>query len=291
MRVTIPADGEYVVRIADKMKGGGPAFLYRVELDRPRVGLTVFLAAPVRESQDRQVLAIPRGNRAMAYLGVRRDGFDGPVTLKPGELPPGVKATIGTIPAGEYLVPVLFEAAADAPVGGRLVELNGIAENAGKPIRGGFRQEVNLTPGPGDSSFQTVTLSRLAVVVTEEGPFSVAVAPPSCPFAVDGTLDLTVKVTRAKGFADAVEVSFPCLPPGVEAPTAVVVPPEKGEAVVRLIAHPSAEVGDWRLAVEAKPATSVRGRRDPPLPGPATASGVGGAWPRERCRLRRNFSR
>jgi hypothetical protein len=267
VRVTIPSDGEYVVRVADKKKGGGPGFLYRLELDRPRVALTVFLPAPVRKSQDRQAIAVPRGNRVLAHVGVRRDGFDGPVALTPGELPPGVKATVGLIPPGEYLVPVLFEAAADAPVGGRLVELNGVAEHAGKPIRGGFRQEVNLTPGPGDSSFQAVSLSRLAVVVTEEGPLSVALAPPSCPFAVDGTLDLTVKVTRAKDFADPVEVSFPCLPPGVEAPTTVVIPPERGEAVVTLVAHPSAEIGDWRLAVEAKPATAVRGRRDPLVAG------------------------
>jgi hypothetical protein len=82
---------------------------------------------------------------------------------------------------------------------------------------------------------------------------------------VDGTLDLIVKVTRAKDFTGPVEVSFPCLPPGVEAPTTVVVPPEKGEAVVTLVAHPSAEVGDWRLAVEAKPAAAARGSRRDPL--------------------------
>lgn len=267
LRVTIPADGEYVVRVADKKKGGGPAFLYRIELDRPRAGLSAFLAAPVRKSQDRQAVVVPRGNRVTAHLGVRRDGFDGPVTLTLGPLPPGVRATVGTVPAGEYLVPVLFEAAADAPVGGRLVELNGSGGNAGKPIRGGFRQEVNLIPGPGDSSFNRVTLSQLAVVVAEEGPLSVTVVPPSGPFAADGTRDVTVQVTRANGFSGPVELSFPCLPPGVEAPTAVVVPAEKGEAVVTLIAHPSAEVGDWRLAVEAKPATAPRGRRDPLVAG------------------------
>jgi hypothetical protein len=277
-RVTIPADGEYVVRVADKKKGGGPAFLYRIELSRPRAGLTVFLAAPVRKSQDRQTIAVPRGNRVTAYLGVRRDGFDGPVTLTPGELPPGVKATAGTIPAGEYLVPVLFEAAADAPLGGRLVEWHGAGGETQTPVRGGFRQEVNLIPGPGDSSFHTVTLSRLAVVVAEEGPLSVAVVPPAGPFAVDDTRDLAVKVTRAKGFAEPVEVRFPCLPPGVEAPAAVVVPPDRAEAVITLVAHPSAEIGDWPLMVEAKPATAVRGRRDPLLAGarqhpPAAAPG------------------
>jgi hypothetical protein len=267
VRVTIPADGEYIVRVADKKKGGGSGFFYRLELSRPQVGLAVFLAPPVRKSQDRQAIAVPRGNRVLAYLGVRRDGFDGPVTLTPEQLPPGVKASIGTIPAGEYLVPVLFEAADEAPVGGRLVEVNGVGDSSQGPIRGSFRQKVNLTPGPGDSSFSTVTLPRLAVVVTEEAPLSVTVVPPSCSFAVDGTLDVRVKVKRAKDFTEPVELSFPCLPPGVEAPTAVVVPPEKSEAVVTLIAHPAAEVGDWRLGVEAKPASGVRGRRDPLVAG------------------------
>jgi hypothetical protein len=265
--VTIPADGEYMVRITDKKKSGGSAFLYRVELDRPRVGLTVFLPAPIRKTQDRQTISIPRGNCVLAYFGVRRDGFDGPVKLTLGELPQGVKATVGTIPANEYLVPVLFEAAADAPPGGRLVELNGLGGALENPVRGRFRQIVNLIPGPGDSSFNAVTFSRLPVVVAEEGPLSVALVPPATPFAVDGTLDLTVKVARAKGFAEPVEVSFPCLPPGVEAPTTVSVPPDKSEIQVTLIAHPAAEIGEWKLAVEAKPATAVRGRRDPLVAG------------------------
>src|SRR5262249_22257274 len=78
VRVVIPADGDYVVRITDKRNQGGPAFVYRIEVDRPKPALTVFLATQGRKSQDRNYLAAPRGNRVMAYLGVRRDGIDGP---------------------------------------------------------------------------------------------------------------------------------------------------------------------------------------------------------------------
>ena len=81
VRVEIPADGEYFVRVTDKRKQGGPAFIYRVELDRPKTGLVVFLPGPLRKTQDRQVIAVPRGNRVAAYLAVRRDGFAGPVTI------------------------------------------------------------------------------------------------------------------------------------------------------------------------------------------------------------------
>jgi hypothetical protein len=76
-------------------------------------------------------------------------------------------------------------------------------------------------------------------------------------------LDITLKVARAPGFTQPLEVTFPALPPGVEAPTSVVVPADKSEMNVTLQAHPTAEVGNWRLIVEAKPARAAPARRDP----------------------------
>src|SRR5262249_26290097 len=150
-----------------------------------------------------------------AFLGVRRDGFAGPVAITPGELPVGVKLTLGPIPANEYLLPVVFEAAADAPLGGRLVTLTGTGGGPKTPVTGGFTQVVRLVGGPGDSSLHAVEVAKLAVVVVEEAPFAVSLVPPTAPLAADGTLDVTVKVTRAKDFAEPLEVSFPSLPPGV----------------------------------------------------------------------------
>jgi hypothetical protein len=273
VRLTIPADGKYVVRIADKRKQGGPGFLYRIEVDRPKPGLTVFLPTAIRKSQDRHVITVPRGNRVAAFVGVRRDGFDGPVTISPDQLPAGVVATIPPIPAGEYFVPVVFEASANAPLGGRLVGLTGHGGEPRSPIIGGFRQDVTLIFGPGEAAFHAVTLSKLAVVVVDEGPFTVAISPLAGPLAVDGTFDVTVKATRSPDFAEPIEVTFPCLPPGVEAPTSVVIPADKSEAVVTLVAHPAAEIGAWRLLVEAKPASAARARRDPLAAGAGAAAG------------------
>ena len=72
-----------------------------------------------------------------------------------------------------------------------------------------------------------------------------------------------MKVTRAKDFADPLEISFPSLPPGVEAPTSFVIPADKTEIAVTLVGHPAAEVGEWRLLVEARVARPARGARDP----------------------------
>jgi hypothetical protein len=275
LTVHIPADGEYRLRVADKRGQGGPRFVYRVELTRPKPGLTVFLAPPLRKTQDRTVIAVPRGNRVTAFLGVRRDGFTGPVTITPGELPPGVTLTPAVVAAGEYLVPVVFEAAPDAPLGGKLVTFTGRSDDPRSAVTGGFSQPVTLVRGPGDTVLHAVELDRLAVVVTPEAPFAVAITPPTAPLSADGTLDVTVTVTRAKDFTDPLEVSFPSLPPGVECPTAVVVPPGAGVVNVTLVASPEAEPGEWKLVAEVRVARAARGARDPLLVG-MNGLGMGG---------------
>jgi hypothetical protein len=168
----------------------------------------------------------------------------------------------------------VFEAAPDAPLGGRLVELTGTG-GAKTPVVGGFTQEIVLVRGPGDSALHAVTLSKLAVLVVEESPLSVSVVPPTAPLTADGTLDVTVRIKRGKDFAEPVEVTFPVLPPGVEVPTSVVIPPDKTEAVVTLVASPEADLGAWKLAAEAAIARPGRATRDP-FAGPPMGMGTGG---------------
>ncbi|VTR93995.1 Probable serine proteinase, subtilase family OS=Planctomyces maris DSM 8797 GN=PM8797T_03955 PE=4 SV=1: PPC [Gemmata massiliana] len=283
--VAIPVDGEYFVRVTDKRKQGGSAFIYRIELNRPQTGLAVFLPERNRKTQNRNVITVPRGNRVTAYLAVRRDGFTGPVTLATSALPTGVKVGLSPIPAEEYLLPVVFEAAADAPLGGNLIDLSGTGGEPKSPITGGFTQQVTLVRGPGDSALHAVTLTQLAIVVVEESPLSVSIVPPAAPIAADGTLDVTVRITRAKDFADPVEVIFPCLPPGVEVPTAVLIPANKTEAVVTLVASKDAELGDWKLIAEANVARPGRAARDPlaapmGMGGMGAGGGGGGRWSR-----------
>jgi hypothetical protein len=275
LEVTVPADGEYFVRVTDKRRQGGPMFVYRVELDAPKTGLAVFLPERGRKTQDRHVITVPRGNRVTAFLAVRRDGFSGPVTITSSPLPAGVKVGLSPIPEGEYLLPVVFEAAPDAPIGGKLIELTGTAGDAKAPIGGGFTQEVVLVRGPGDSALHAVTLSKLAVLVVEESPLSVSVVPPAAPLAADGTLDVTVRIKRGNDFAEPVEVTFPVLPPGVEVPTSVVIPADKTEAVVTLVASAAADLGTWKLVAEATVARPGRGTRDP-FAAPPMGMGTGG---------------
>ncbi len=243
----------------------------------------MFLPERGRKSQDRHVITIPRGNRVTAYLAVRRDGFSGPVSLTSSELPVGVRVNVGSVPSDEYLLPVVFEAAADAPLDGKLVELTGTSGDSKSPVSGGFTQVVTLVRGPGDSALHSVTL---AVVVVEEAPLAVNVVPPAAPLAADGTLDVTVRIAREKDFTEPVEVTFPVLPSGVEVPTAVVIPADKSEAVVTLVASAAADRGDWKLVAEATVARPGRATRDPLAAPPAGADLAGprvSHWLRPRC--------
>jgi hypothetical protein len=256
------ADGSYRVLIRDKRLEGGPGYLYRIEVEEPRPSLTLFLAGPVRKSQARQAIAVPRGNRVLAHLGVRRDDFRGPVRIETAPLPAGVSIHLGEIAEDAYLTPIVVEAAADAPPAASLVAIRGIASTPEGTVAGGFAQVVDLLPGAGDSSFESIRVDRLALAVIEEAPYEVDLLPPAGPLARDGAIEVLAKVRRAKGFDEALEVSLPYLPPGVEMDGPAIVPPGQDEAVLRLSARPDADPASWRLAAEARPAPPRRDRRE-----------------------------
>lgn len=270
------ADGPHRIVIRDRRRDGGPLHGYRIEVDHPRPALTLFPAGVSRKSQSRQEVAVPRGNRVLAYLGVRRDGFAGPVEAELGDLPPGVSADLEPIAADTYLAPVVVEAAADAPLGARLVEVRGHADTPAGTVRGGFTQVVDLVPGSGDSSYQSVIIDRLSVAVVEPPPYRVELEPPRDVLARDGALELRARIVRDAGFAEPIEVSFPYLPPGVEMDGPTIVSPDQTEAVLRLSARPDADPTTWRLAAEARPAPPRRDRREMTLALTAQISPGGG---------------
>ena len=107
-----------------------------------------------------------------------------------------------------------------------------------------------------------MSVGKLAVVVTEEAPYRVSLSAPATILARDGAIDLVATVERAKGFDEAIEVSLPYLPPGVEMEGPGFVPPGQSRAVLQLFARPDADPVAWRLAAEARPAPPRRDRRE-----------------------------
>ncbi|MBY0589251.1 PPC domain-containing protein [bacterium] len=265
LSVTIPRTGVYSLQVRDKRKAGGPYFFYRLELTRPEPFVEIFTPTPARKSQTGQAVNVASGSRSLAFLGVRRHLFDGAVELAWKGLPAGVSATVPVVPTDDYVVPVVLQANANAPLAGSLTEVQGRALSVETSISGSFRQRVPLMPAQGDSFFQVLDVDRLAVAVSRQAPYSIEVVPPAGPLPIHGSCDLLIQAHRTSPMP--LEVSFPVLPPGVEAPTSVVMDADVSEMRVPLTIHGWAEPCRGYLVAEVTAASSTRAERDPLLVG------------------------
>jgi hypothetical protein len=251
-----PASGEYVLTITDKRGEGGENFVYRVEADTPQRRVAAFLPRPNRLSQERQAISIPRGNRVMVLMGTQRIGFEGSVRLAARGLPSGVSFSKTDIPADIFCVPVVFEARADAPLAGALVDLAATGTSENGSVSGSFVQIVDLVAGTADALFNSAKVDRLAVAVVQESPLVVRLAEPKTELAQDGTLALEIQVERPADVDGPVDVTLPFLPPWVDGPEKITIPAGEPTAVYVARAFPQAEPRTWRLCAEAAFASS-----------------------------------
>src|SRR5262249_49124118 len=167
--------------------------IYRVEASQREPKLSAFLPRPNRLSQERQTVAIPRGNRVAAMLAVQRHGLDGAVDLQLKSLPGGVSATQVSIPPDRFWTPIVLEARPDPPRSGPLAEVIASAKVGQRPVTGSFIQVVDLVAGSADALFQSASVNRLAVAVIEEAPFKLSLENAQTALAQDGTLGLQIR--------------------------------------------------------------------------------------------------
>lgn len=254
-RFEAPADGDYLIRVKDHLGRGQPDFTYRVELAPPAPALALSIPRVDRYSQTRQTVVVPRGNRFAILVNATRTNFDGDVVLDGGQLPAGVTMTAPVMPAGQVQVPVVFEAAADATLAGRLVRFEAHRAGDADPaagVRGGFANVADLVIGePANSVHYSARVEQLAMAVVEAVPFSVEVVQPRAPLLRNGSLDLRVRVTRQAGFDKPVTVEFPFRSGGVGAAPSITIPPDASEAVYQLSADSKAATGTWPVHVLA----------------------------------------
>ena len=136
--VTFPATADYVLQITDKRSTGGEDHFYRVEISPFQPQLTAFLSRPDCRSQERQSIAVPRGNRVLTFLACQRTGFSGDISLLASGLPMGVQLPTTSVPGDRYWVPIVIEAAADAPIAGALVDVEASGVGTSAVLPAGF---------------------------------------------------------------------------------------------------------------------------------------------------------
>jgi len=93
LAVTLPAAGAYFVHIADIQQNGGAAFTYRLRISprQPDFALRVVPSTLNIRANATQPLTV---------YALRRDGFDGEITLSLKNAPDGFQLAGGVIPAG-----------------------------------------------------------------------------------------------------------------------------------------------------------------------------------------------
>ncbi len=246
-RFNVPADGEYYLMVRDHLMRGGPGFVYRVEFQSVQPALTLSIPRVERYGQYRQQIYVARGNRFATLINASRGNFGGPLVLAPEKLPEGITMHAEPMPANLSTMPVVFEAAADAPLNGLLANFLG-KHQENPAISGGFSNTSDfIVANPGQSRYYTKTVKRLPIAVVDELPFSIDIQVPKVPVARNGSMNLKIVATRKADFKAPITVQFPFRPPGISAASSVTIAADKTEANYPINANGSAAIGTWKV--------------------------------------------
>ena len=258
LRFTAPAAGDFLLRVSDHLKKGGPDFFYRVELT-PVTGTLALKVPDVarNNAQERKSIVVPRGNRFAVVVQADRQNFGGELVVQAPELPAGMSYQCDHLPANQTLLPLVFEATADAPLAGKLCDLVGQPADPSQRIKGKLRQDFVFVRGePGDSVYSQTEVDKIAAAVVEEVPFHIGIVEPKVPLVRSGTMDLRIVAQRKPGFDEPITVRMIYNPPGVGSANEVVIPKGETNALYRVNASGDAEVRAWKIAVLATAAVS-----------------------------------
>ncbi|MDZ7615720.1 MAG: PPC domain-containing protein [Patescibacteria group bacterium] len=95
--VKLPADGKYHVHLGDTPRRAGKEYAYRLRISHPRPDFEL------RSIPSKLVIRSTASAAATVYV-MRKDGYDGPITVGFKDLPPGFESGGATIPAGKEVV-------------------------------------------------------------------------------------------------------------------------------------------------------------------------------------------
>lgn len=192
----VPADGEYVVAIRDVHLRGGVGYPYYLRATHAEPDFELVL------DSDKTILTA--GTRGAAFVRVvRKNGFSGEVELQVENLPAGVTANCGRIPANGNDGCIVFESTGD---GTRAVS-NVIVRGIGRVGEGEEARELLVTaqsmqetymPGGGRNHWP---VEMHSVVVAEEADLlKMEVDQTEIRLAPGGTAKIAVTIERAEGF-------------------------------------------------------------------------------------------
>jgi hypothetical protein len=250
LKFTPPETTNYFVCIRDTLGRGARDFAYRIEVTLVAPHLAVKIPEVARnDPQSRQYIAVPRGNRFATLISAKRANFGGELVFGAEGLPSGVTLQADRMAANVDAMPLVFEAAADAPIGGRLLDLTATWTNTTGMVTGRFHQDVELVPGPNNSAYYSTSADKLCVAVTRAAPFKLAIVDPKVPLVQAGSMRLEIAAEREPGYDEPIEVHMVWNPPGVNSQPEATIPKGSTNVFYQLNAGGGAEIHSWRIAV------------------------------------------
>jgi hypothetical protein len=249
LRFAVPADGEYTLYVTDHLQRGEADFVYRVEVVPARAAVAVAIPLVAANSQERQTIVVPRGNRFATMVRATRADYAGDVVLSAAGLPAGVTMQADPVPAGLDAVPVVFEAAADAPSGGAaLCDLVAKAADGKTELLSRFAQTADLIVYGNQIAFYQAKVNKLAVALADEAPFKLKIVQPKVPVVQSGSMQLKIVAERKEGFKAPISVQMPFNPPGVGSGP-VTIPEGANEVMLPISCAGDAQVRKWKVCV------------------------------------------
>lgn len=242
----------YFVRIRDTFGRFGRDYTYRIEVTPASPRVTVRIPEVARnDTQSRQFIVVPRGNRFATLISARRENFNGELHFDFPGLPRGLRMDAPPLPAGADAEPLVFEADPDAPLCGRLLDLTAEGTNSSGAVRGHFRQNVELVQGPNNTAYYDTSVDGICVAVTKEAPYQLRIVEPKVPLVQGGSMALEVVTDRKPGFDEPITVQMVWNPPGVSSQAEATIAKGATNVFYQLNAADNAECRAWKIAALA----------------------------------------
>ena len=248
-----PAEStNYFVRIRDTLGRFGRDFTYRIEITPAAPSIIVKIPEVARnDTQSRQCIVVPRGNRFATLISSRRANLSSELRFDLPDLAPGVTMFADRLAANVDSEPLVFEAAPDTPLGGRLLDLTATGTNATGKVTGHFHQDAGLIEGPNNTTYYNTRVDKLYVAVAREAPFHLRIVEPQVPLVQAGSMALEIIAERKPGFDEPIEVQMVWNPPGVSSQSEATIPKGGTNVVYQLNAGDGAGVRHWKIATIA----------------------------------------
>jgi hypothetical protein len=261
------SDGDYLIEVGAN-DGAGPAGVYRVEITPPPDAVfTVLYTRDLNtwsEHTGYTGLAVPQGNRWAVNVSLpfgQGTTFKGDMEIVAHGLPPGVTLGNTRISGAEHAArvaasrladwPVEFIAGPDAKPGGAVITLDVRSTDPAKKIETASMQWLPFLNSSGGDAWRTVKTERYIMAVTDPAPFSIELQAPTVPLVRGGELAIPVKLTRRPGFDEPVDFVCDNAPVGVSYQPEETIASDRADAVLRVSAKSTAQIGTAPLSVVA----------------------------------------